>query len=152
MQNNKKLVVAAFLALVTVPLAIFALRPEIPNKPPERLLAMATHVVVGDVVRVYSVSEKDDGWNVRRYVAELRVSTTEKGEALPTDEPVFVRWFTRSWRSGPPPASSSGHHGWTPEAGDRVRVYLAQNAHDGFHHKDFDGGLNVLVPNGFEEL
>ena len=53
-----------------------------------------------------------------------------------------------------PPLSSNGHRGWTPAGGERVRVYLASRAHDGFHTADEngDGGFNVLHPNGFERL
>ena len=151
MQTTRHAVFAVIAALLAFPLAMYALRPEIPAMPVEMLQKKATHIAIGEVERIYSTKERDGKWRVTRYVAEIRVEKTEKGEALPTDEPVFVRWFSRSWSGGTPVADSNGHYGWTPKAGDDIRVYLAKNAHDGFHHDDFDGGLNVLVPNGFEK-
>jgi hypothetical protein len=50
-----------------------------------------------------------------------------------------------------PPPSTSGHRG-LPEEGDRVRVYLARNAYDGFTDQNEDGGYNVIGANGFELL
>ena len=56
-------------------------------------------------------------------------------EALP-DGPLYVRWTYRTyrnrwwWGDDTPPLSSNGHRGWTPEGGERVRVYLASRAHD----------------------
>ena len=136
-------------------------------RPPEMLRSGATHVVTGTVQRVYLSEERDGRWDVGEHVAELRVDGVEKApqgsgwssEVLP-EGPVYVRWMTRAfrkrwwWSDGTPPLSSAGHRGWTPEPGQRVRVYLARRAHDGFHTADEngDGGFNVLYPNGFERL
>jgi len=158
---------ALFLACVAIPVAASLAAPEIPRRPPEMLREAATHAVTGTIQRVYLTEARDGRWEVQEHVAELLVDGVEKApegsgwspEGLP-DGPVYVRWMTRSyrkrwwWSEGAAPLSSNGHHGWTPEAGDRVRVYLARRAHDGFHtaEQNGDGGFNVLHPNGFERL
>ncbi len=158
---------ALFLAGVAIPVAASLAAPEIPRRAPGMLRAAATHAVTGTVQRIYLAEARDGRWAVREHLAELRVDGVEKApeggpwssETLP-DGPLYVRWMTRSyrkrwwWSEGPAPLSSNGHHGWTPEAGDRVRVYLARRAHDGFHtaEQNGDGGFNVLHPNGFERL
>lgn len=142
-------------ALALSPLAVSALRPEpeIPNKGPEMLERAATHVAVVEVVRVYSVKEREGAFEFQRYVGELKVKAVEKGEGLDAPEPLYARWFTKEWKGrGMPPTGSSGHYGWTPEAGEEARVYLARNAHDGYTTDNRDGGYNVLVPNGFAKL
>ena len=112
----------------------------------------ATHIAVGEVVRVYSVKEREGSFEVHRYVAELKVDAVEKGEGIAKAEPLYVRWFTQQWKGpGPGPTGSSGHYGWTPKAGQKARVFLAKNAHDGYTPDNQDGGYNVLVPNGFEK-
>ena len=158
---------ALLLACVAVPVAASLAAPEIPLRTPEMLRSGATHVVTGTVQRVYLSEEQDGRWEVGEHVAELRVDGVEKApaasgwseEVLP-DGPLYVRWTYRTfrrrwwWGDDTPPLSSSGHRGWTPEAGERVRVYLASRAHDGFHpaEENGDGGFNVLHPNGFERL
>ena len=141
------------LALVSLAGALAWCRPEIPMKSPEVLARSATHVVTGEVRRVYEADEETEGkWRYRRCVAEVLVDAVEKGEGPAPGEVLFVRWFTRSWSGGRMPPSSTGHHGWTPEGGERVRVYLARDANDGFEDGPHDGGHDVLVPNGFEDL
>jgi hypothetical protein len=129
---------------------------EMPTKSEETLRRMATHVVVGDVRRVWTVKEKAGPHRYVRSIAEVAVTAVEAaaGDApLAPGELVYVRWFERSWHGfGMPPAESNGHYGWAPERGDRVRAYLARNAHDGFDPKNSDGGFNAICPNGFEEL
>lgn len=167
MGRVRPVLAALFLACVAVPVAASLAAPEIPLRTPEMLRSGATHVVTGTVQRVYLSEEQDGRWEVGEHVAELRVDGVEKApaasgwseEALP-DGPLYVRWTYRTyrnrwWRRGDwPPLSSNGHRGWTPEAGERVRVYLASRAHDGFHsaEENGDGGFNVLHPNGFERL
>ena len=167
-RGRMRLVLAALLLVcAAVPVAASLAAPEIPMRPPEMLRSGATHVVTGTVQRVYLSEERDGRWDVGEHVAELRVDGVEKApqgsgwssEVLP-EGPVYVRWMTRAfrkrwwWSDGTPPLSSAGHRGWTPEPGQRVRVYLARRAHDGFHTADEngDGGFNVLYPNGFERL
>lgn len=167
MGRVRPVLAALLLACVAVPVAASLAAPEIPLRTPEMLRSGATHVVIGTVQRVYLSEEQDGRWEVGEHVAELRVDGVEKvpeasgwsNEALP-DRPLYVRWTHRTyrkrwwWGDDTPPLSSSGHRGWTPGAGERVRVYLASRAHDGFHsaEENGDGGFNVLHPNGFERL
>ena len=167
MGRVRPVLAALFLACVAVPVAASLAAPEIPLRTPELLRSGATHVVTGTVQRVYLSEEQDGRWEVGEHVAELRVDGVEKApaasgwseEALP-DGPLYLRWTYRTyrnrwwWGDDTPPLSSHGHRGWTPEGGERVRVYLASRAHDGFHTADEngDGGFNVLHPNGFERL
>ena len=167
MGRVRPVLAALLLACVAVPVAASLAAPEIPLRTPEMLRSGATHVVTGTVQRVYLSEEQDGRWEVGEHVAELRVDGVEKApaasgwseEVLP-DGPLYVRWTYRTfrrrwwWGDDTPPLSSSGHRGWTPEAGERVRVYLAFRAHDGFHssEENGDGGFNVLHPNGFERL
>jgi len=148
----KKTLAIASATLLFVFIASAKARPEIPHKTPERLAKAATHIAVGEVVRIYSVEEKETNWRYTRYVAELRVEAVEKGEEFSAGELLYVRWFSRRYRGGTPPTSSNGYYGVTPSSGDRVRAYLARNAHDGFNPDNMDGGYNVLIPNGFEKL
>ncbi len=148
----KKTLAIASATLLIVLVAFAATRTEIPNKSPEMLEKGATHIAVGEVVRIYKVEEKESKWKYTRCVAELRVEVIEKGEGFAAGELLYVRWFSRRYRGGTPPPSSNGYHGKVPSSGDRVRVYLARNAHDGFNPDNLDGGYNVLIPNGFEKL
>lgn len=148
----KKVLVIASAAVVLVIAALAAASPDIPDKSPEMLKEAATHIAVGEVLRIYEVEEKEPKWKYTRYLAEVQVESLEKGEGASAKELIYVRWFKRRYRGGMPPLSSNGHKGWVPEKGDRARVYLARNAHDGFTTDNSDGGFNVLVPNGFEEL
>ncbi len=167
MGRARPVLAALLLACVAVPVAASLAAPEIPLRTPEMLRSGATHVVTGTVQRVYLSEEQDGRWEVGEHVAELQVDGVEKApaasgwseEVLP-DGPLYVRWTYRTyrkrwwWDNDTAPLSSHGHRGWTPEAGKRVRVYLASRAHDGFHTEDQngDGGFNVLHPNGFERL
>ena len=128
----------------------------------EGLTSVATHIVIGTVVRVYSVDENEPGYSYKRSIAEIVVETVEKapGDGSPTldtsleGQLVYTRWFVRRDVQSPPRPGGSGHYGWTPSRGDRVRVYLARDAYDGFltAEGNADGGYNVVVPNGFEKL
>lgn len=161
----RRITLRGLAALTLVSLA-FSIAPlPIPEKAPmskEGLQKVATHVVIGEVLRVYSVDEKEPGYSYKRSIAEIVVETVEKapgGGARALDaslegELVYARWFVRRDRRTLPRPGGSGHYGWTPSRGDRVRVYLARNAYDGFltAENNADGGYNVVVPNGFEKL
>ena len=129
---------------------------EIPLKSEAALRRAATHVVVGEVRRVWTSTEKEGRHRHVHAVAEVAVDAVEASRSEPapkTGELVYVRWFTRSWiGSGPMPTESNGHYGWTPKRGDRVRAYVARNAPDGFTRENKDGGFNAIVPNGFAKL
>jgi len=150
----------AIAAIALVPLAI-SLSPSAPEKAPmskEALRKNATHIVLGAVQRVYEVKEKERGWKYTRRLAEIRVDGVEKApaeaEGSLEGSLVYARWFSRRSTRLIPLPDASGHHGWAPRPGDRVRVHLARNAYDGFvsAKENDDGGYNVLVPNGFEKL
>ena len=74
----------------------------------------------------------------------------EKGEGLATGGLVYARYWTRRFAGRMPPPSTNGHRG-IPEEGNRMRIYLARNAYDGFGETK-DGGFNVIGANGFEKL
>jgi len=152
MKQTKRILAASCAAFLLWLTAFAAASPDIPNKPPAMLEKAATHVVVGEVVRIYEAKEKEAKWEYTRYLAELKIEKLEKGEGASPGELIYVRWFTRRYRKGMPPPSSNGHRGWKLAKGERVRVYLARNAHDGFTPDNTDGGYNVLVPNGLEQL
>lgn len=140
--------VCAALAIATASWSGAALRPEKADLSPEALAKTATHIVVGKVEQIWTRVEDAGPWETTRYVAEVRVEKVEKGEGLAPGALVYARYWTRRWDGfGPQPADTNGHRG-LPSAGDRVRVYLAKDAYDGFG-KSADGGFNVIGANGF---
>jgi hypothetical protein len=123
---------------------------EVPMKSPEVLRRIATHVVVGTVRTVYSRTDVSSQWRHRKFVAEVAVEAVEKGEGIERGGLAYVRYWDQEWLGKPNemPTGTNGHSA-DPKEGDRVRVYLARNAHDGFGESR-DGGFNVIGPNGFE--
>lgn len=120
--------------------------------PPAALRDTATHVVVGKVAAIYTRKATDGDWEVTHRVAEVEVQQVEKGEGLAAGGLAYVRYWTRAWLRGrTPPPSTRGHSG-LPSEGDVVRIYLAQNAYDGFTNDNKDGGFNVIGANGFEPI
>lgn len=135
-------------------LALFALLAsrllaEVPNRTPEGLQQGATPIVTGDVVRIYDRSYGHDAGAIIRYVAEVRVKTIEKGEGIEAGSLIYVRYFTLD---NPLNTTGTSGHRSLPRDGDHVRTYLVRNAPDGSGDENNDGGLNVLFPNGFEQL
>lgn len=119
---------------------------------PQALQETATHVVVGKVVAIYTRKAVEGPWAYTRHVAEVGVEDVEKGEGIEVGGLAYVRYWTRSWRGrGDMPASTTGHRG-LPAEGERLRIYLARGAYDGFQTQNDDGGLNVIGANGFERL
>lgn len=119
---------------------------------PEELRATATHIVVGKVGAIYTRTDTIGDWQYIRYVAEVRIAESEKGDGVKKGDLVFARYYHKRWAGkGKQPPASSGHTG-TPNTGDTVRVYLARNAYDGFTEDNNDGGFNVIGGNGFEKL
>jgi hypothetical protein len=124
--------------------------PEKPDLSPAKLRELATHVVVGEVKQIWTRSEKANGWSTTHSVAEISVTTVEKGSELAAGSLVYARYWQRTW-VGPsdPPADTTGHR-YLPSVGETRRVFLARDAYDGFGETR-DGGFNVLGANGFEK-
>ena len=118
----------------------------------EEKTKIATDIAVGTVRAIYSREQKAGDWHYVHYVAEIAVEEVEKGKGLAPKTPVYVRYWRRGWTGeGRVPPSTSGHRG-CPDEGDRVRVYLARDAYDGFTFDNKDGGFNVLGADGFEPV
>ncbi len=130
----------------------WATAPEKAKMSPEALQKVATHIVIGKVQRVYTYQEKKDGYRYTHFLAEILPEKQEKGPKIDLQSPVYVRYFHR--QDTRDRVGGSGHYGYRPEQGDRVRAYVARKAYDGWHQaKDNqDGGFNVIPPNGFEKL
>ena len=127
------------------------LKIEKPDMSPAELRKTATHVITGKVLAVSERSETADDWKYTRYVAEIQISTIEKGQGLKTGDLIYARYWRRAWQGkGPAPPATGGHRG-LPGVGEMIRVYLARNAYDGFGDTN-DGGFNVIGANGFEKI
>jgi hypothetical protein len=143
--------VLAFLTVAAFCLVVVPVRAEKANLSPKELRETATHVAAGQVVAIYERTETKENWKYVRYVAELRVEASEKGDGVAKGDLLYVRYWTRSWAGpGVMPPSTNGHRG-LPNAGETIRVYLARNAYDGFSKENTDGGFNVIGANGFEK-
>lgn len=113
---------------------------EIADRSPEELQRGSTNIVVGKVQRLYESKAKRGGYAVTYRLAEILVTETAKGDGLAKDKVIHVRYWTQRWaRSSPPPPGTNGHRG-LPKLGDTVRVFLTRAK---------DGGLDVILPNGF---
>lgn len=137
---------------ILVAMAWAAPAPEKAAMPTAAMQKMATHIVQGEVIRIYKSTEVDGPWEYTRFIAEMKVSAIEKGKGIEKEQLIYPRWFSRHWRRGEGPASGSGHYGWTPKVGEKARAYLAKNSSDGFNRENNDGGFSLLVPNGFEKV
>src|SRR5262245_23069810 len=97
----------ALLVLLTTGISAYGERVDMP---PDWLKKTATHVVVGTVTAVYESNTTDKEWSTTRCVAEVRIKTVEKGDGLPPDGLVYVRYWHRRWLSAnPPPPGTNGH-------------------------------------------
>lgn len=140
------------LSLMCSLVVFLPLAAEIVNKTTEELKKTATHIVTGEVTAIYERIETGSHWKTTYYVAEIKISTAEKGEGLARDQLVYARYWHREWISAEQiPPSTTGYRN-LPGRGDNVRAYLAKNAYDGFDPGNKDGGYNVVSPNGFEIL
>jgi hypothetical protein len=139
------------LALAAALAAAGAARAEKEPLSPEEFRKTATHVVVGQVTAVYTRTETSGDWKYTRFIAEVRVIESEKGDGLKKGDLVYARYWQRRWvgRDKQPP-STIGHRG-LPANGETLRIYLARNAYDGFGETK-DGGFNVIGANGFEPI
>ena len=112
---------------------------------------MATHIVTGTVQGTYQNTTVSGDYKRTHYVAEVRIKEIEKGDGLKREGLVYVRYWQQEWvGKGDPPPNTNGHRG-VPAQGETLRIYLAQNAYDGFGTSK-DGGYNVLGADGFEKL
>jgi len=80
------------LALVTLSTGAYGERVDMP---PAWLKETATNVIVGTVMAVYESKADDKEWSTTRYVAEVKIKTTEKGDGLKTGDLVYVRYWHR---------------------------------------------------------
>jgi hypothetical protein len=145
-------VVLACAAIVTL-LSTRDLRAEKVDMTAEELRETATHVIVGKVTAIYERKEEAGDWKYTHYVAEMKIEKSEKGDGLHAGEMAYVRYWRRQYAGKEkfPPPNTNGHRG-LPVAGQKLRIYLAKNAYDGFSQNNNDGGLNVIGANGFEAL
>ncbi|HJQ79378.1 MAG TPA: hypothetical protein VJ828_05455 [Lacipirellulaceae bacterium] len=113
---------------------------EIPNKSPDQLEELASHIFTGKVMKIYStVDRSSPKWEFTYSVAEIQVADVEKGEH--EGRLAYVRfWRKRFMGDGPPEPSHYGHRG-VPKVGSHTRVYVMT--------EEEDGGYDVLSPNGF---
>ena len=89
---SRWLLIAPFvIALAT---AVSARAEKVPLSP-EELRSTATHVVVGQVTAIYTRNETTAEWKYTHYIAEVRVTETEKGEGLKKGDLVYARYWQR---------------------------------------------------------
>ena len=137
---------------IAILLLVIVVHAEKAPMSPAALTKVATQIVVGNVVAIYTRETKEGRWKYTRYCAEVRVTAVEKGTDAKVGDLVYARYWQRRWASlGVPPPSTNGHRG-LPAEGDRLRIYLARNAYDGFTKDNNDGGFNVIGANGFERF
>ncbi len=137
------------LLIAALPIAHSVAHSEIPSVSQEALQKQATLIVTGEVKCVYFKLEKTNLEEYTNYIAEVCVDQCEKGEGVKKGDLVYIRYWNRRWiGKGPVPPSYSGHRGLIKE-GAQIRAYLTTEA---TIRGKKDGGLNVLDPNGTEEL
>jgi len=151
--NPVRVVILACSLLAAASLLTSDLFAEKVDMSPDELSSTATHVIVGKVTGIYERKEDAGDWKYTRFVAEVQIEKAEKGDGLRPREMAYVRYWRRQYagKEKNPPPNTNGHRG-LPQAGQRMRIYLAKNAYDGFTHDNKDGGLNVIGANGFEAL
>ena len=155
---------ACLLLLLSLAGTVSRVAAEKVDLTPAQLRKIATHIVRAKVLSIRRRTEDTANYRYTRYVATVEISTVEKGgSGLQKGGRCDVRYWRRVW-TGPTtkvniggkvvalkPTDTAGHRG-LPAAGDTVRIYLAQNAYDGFTRENKDGGFNVIGANGFEML
>ena len=150
--------------LCTVALALLSASVSLAERvplSPEQLGKEATHVVVGEVTRVFKTERTSNALGrgtIEDYFAvEIVIEKVEKNptlaggdvawdkvaaQQLREDGTVYARCFSVKKAPIIPLPGPSGHSG-RPAPGQRVRVYL---------QRDAKGGYDVVYPNGFEAL
>ena len=99
----------------------------------------ATHVVVGEITKVF----KSEGKEYISYVVRIRVEVLEKGSGAVAGQHFYAECFQRIPHNGPGVAApgASGHSG-VPKVGDRVRVFV----------KDKESIYEGVYPNWYDAL
>ncbi|GHC67748.1 hypothetical protein GCM10007100_39830 [Roseibacillus persicicus] len=84
----------------------------------------ASHVVVGEVTKVF----KSDGKDYVGYVVRIKVEMFEKGTGPAKGHHFYVECFERKPHEGPgrPAPGASGHSG-VPKVGERVRIFTNES-------------------------
>ena len=120
---------------------VAASEAEIPNKSPEKLQQVATHVVVGDVERIYKTVQKTSSHFEHTYsVAEVTIGEVKKGGEVVAGDRIFVRFWRKRWiGKGRPAPDHYGHRG-VPKEGEQATIYLKGSRQNGY---------DVVSPNGF---
>ena len=75
---------------------------------PGELREKATHVVTGEVVRVYATVENKKNYEVSHYVAEVKVGEVEKGDGLAAGQLVYARYWSQRWTGKGLPEPGTG--------------------------------------------
>ncbi len=114
----------------------------------EALRSIATNIVTGEVRTIYIRDRREGSWQMRRYVAEVKVERVDKGVGLKVGDLVFVRYWQREWLRHDRPSEPDGFE-VLPREWSRYRILLSRNSFDGFRFNG-DGGWNVVGPSGFE--
>ena len=142
--NKRSLIIGLTAAIALAP-ALWAIGPKLT---PQQLREMATHVVTGKVDAIYERTEKKGDWEYTHYIAEIRISDSEKGEGIRKGDLLYVRYWQRGWRGdGPVPPSGMGYRG-LPAEGDSIRVYLEREA----PNRSALFKFKVVAEDGFEKL
>ncbi len=116
-----------------------SVQAELPPLSAEDLESMATDIIQGKVVQVYSVEAKrEQGFVDRLYAIEVAVTTVKKGEGITAGEVIYAR----TWKSAKRPSGWAGPGGQyeIPKVGAQVTVYL----------KGDKGAFDALTPNGIQ--
>lgn len=130
--------------LLIVSVLASSLIAEVPLLGPQELEKRATHIFVGKVQRLYDAPPERTGGYARTWkVAEISISSVEKGDGWNRGELVYARFWNQKWvAEADAPPGTSGHRS-IPPVGSAVRVYLTR-------HKD--NGMDVVLPNGFSRI
>lgn len=114
---------------------------EVPIMPKEVLQNRATHIVTGEVRKIYTHEKKGEKWHRTEGVVEIAVSEVEKGEGIKPEDLVYAKFWTQWWiGTGTMPTGSNGHSFRKDLV--HVRVYLERK----------NGGYGILLPNGLESV
>jgi hypothetical protein len=125
-------------SLIVIVFACPGSRAEVPSLRPDELKGEATHIVVGDLRKLYRSVEPGGDFELTRGIAEILVEEFEKGEGPKAGEVVFVRFWNQRWvGKGAPPPHASGHD--VPAKGAVARVHAKRGP---------DGSYEALLPNG----
>lgn len=149
--SRRTAILLVALAVFTLAAAVFLpshLAAERKNLSSEEKRAEATHVLEGRVKSVYERTEKQLGKHVLHTLAEIEVTSIDKGEGLEPGDLVYARMFTRKYGMFARPTPGAGGHHAIPSGGERVRAYLVHGEYRALRQED--RGWAVVYPNGLE--